>query len=68
MNEARQLQTVLCSLRFELFTAVFLKTQLFWDVKLCCWFSSSQHFEGTWFLQLHGLALKEEQTLRAKNE
>lgn len=60
MDKARQLHTVSSPARFELFTAVFLKTQFFWNVVLCCWLSSSQHSEGTLCLQLQGLEAQEQ--------
>jgi len=34
---------------------------VFWDMILCCWACSSQHFEGLWCLLLHGLAATEGQ-------
>jgi hypothetical protein len=33
-------------MRFEVFTALLLKIQVFWDVTPCYWVSCSQHFEG----------------------
>ena len=60
MDKARQLHTVSSPARFELFTVVFLKTQFFCNVVMCCWLSSSQHSEGTLCLQRQGLAVQEQ--------
>jgi len=34
----------MCPTIFEVFTAVFLRIQVYWDVTLCCWVSGSQRF------------------------
>jgi hypothetical protein len=37
--------------RFEVFTAVFLSVQGFWDTMLCCWVADPRRLEGTTFHQ-----------------
>ena len=52
------------SVRMEALTAVLWKTQIFWNVTLCHWQSTSQHFEGSWCLYLdsqHPRSLKHSQ-------
>jgi len=34
----------MCPTIFDVFTAVFLRIQIYWDVTLCCWVSGSQRF------------------------
>jgi len=34
----------MCPMIFEVFTAVFLRIPVYWDVTLCCWVRGSQRF------------------------
>jgi hypothetical protein len=43
-----------CSARFDALTAVFLKTQVFWDITRYCWTSSYQHCNGLYCFQKLG--------------
>ena len=36
------------TVRYEVLTAILLRSQVFWDVTLCCPVSGSLHFEGPW--------------------
>jgi hypothetical protein len=40
------LSLVLQSSRFEVFTALFLRIQVIWDVAVCHWVGGSLHFKG----------------------
>jgi uncharacterized protein YfaT (DUF1175 family) len=44
----------LCHVGFEVFTAVVMKSILFWDMTPCSPLSFNQHFTGTYRLYLQG--------------
>jgi hypothetical protein len=54
--------TVSHTATFEVFTVLFLKTQVFWGAKLCCSACGSQHSEGSYCLHLQVPTVQEEWT------
>ena len=54
--------------RFEVLTAVLLKTEVFWNVMLCHCMSSSEHSEGSQCLHLHIQAVQEHATHHSRSK
>jgi hypothetical protein len=46
--------------RSEVFTAVLLTVEVFWDVTLCRLVNGHRRFEGAWCLHVQGQAIQEE--------
>jgi hypothetical protein len=48
------------ALTFYIKNSVDIRIRALYDVRLGCWMSNSQHFEGLYCLYLHGQAIQED--------